>query len=62
MNVPTIPKRVRVTWIRWNIRLRRDVISHPVWWEITEPDGYSRYFDTKRQATAWANENYPADR
>lgn len=43
-------RRERVTWCRWDARRRRQVVTHPWWWAWTDPDGYERYYDTKREA------------
>ena len=46
-------RRERITWFRWSPTQRRTVVSHPWQWIVTEPDGYERCFDTKREAQAW---------
>lgn len=48
-----VPVRECVTWTRWDAAALRNRISHPTWWRVTEPDGYVRYFDTRREALAW---------
>lgn len=53
------PAQTRVTWIRWSPERRKTLISHPTQWIVTEPDGYERCFDTKREAGEWIAENYP---
>jgi hypothetical protein len=53
-------QRVRVTWTRWDASRRRNVTSHPWQYQVTEPDGYVRSFDTRREADVWIAENYPA--
>lgn len=50
---PTI-RRERVTWMRWDPVTRRDRVSHPTVWIYTDPDGYERSFDTRREAGAFA--------
>lgn len=47
------PVREQVTWVRWDKIAMRNRTSHPTWWRVTEPDGYVRYFDTKREACDW---------
>lgn len=59
MTGPTAPERVRVTWIRWEGLGWKT--SHPWRWEIVEPDGYVRQFDTRRDALAWIADNYPEE-
>lgn len=56
MSAPMTPVRTRVTWIRWDKRRLCNVTSHPWVWIVTEPDGYERSFDTKREAQAWIDE------
>lgn len=53
---PTI-ERVQVTHLPGRYGGR---ITHPWKWELTTPDGEIRYFDTKRDALAWWDENEPA--
>lgn len=34
----------------------REFFAHPWLWTLTEPDGYQRCFDTRREAVAFARE------
>jgi hypothetical protein len=43
--------RQRVTWIGAN--RGKSTIRHLWQYVVTEPDGYERYFDRKRDAVAW---------
>ena len=57
---PSAPVRTQVTWLRTG-KFGKPRITHPYFWIITEPDGYERCFDTKREAQAWIAENYPEE-
>ena len=51
----------QITWVRYG-KLAKTLISHPWQWIVTEPDGYERCFDTKREARQWIAENYGEER
>jgi len=43
--------RERVTWL-WTDDTGRARKSHPWQWKLTEPDGYTRFYDTRADALA----------
>lgn len=49
-------RRERVTWTRWDPAAMRNRISHPWQYIVTDPDGYERCFDTRREADSWIAE------
>jgi hypothetical protein len=57
-----VVRRERVTWTRWDARRLRNVTSRPWGYMVTEPDGYERFFTTRREADAWITDNYGAQR
>lgn len=43
---------VRATWLMTHLSPPR--VTHPLLWRVVEPDGYTRFYDTRRQALAYA--------
>jgi hypothetical protein len=51
------PRRIRVTWCRWDFRRLRYVTSHPWVWQVFGTDGAERIFDTRQDALDhWATD------
>lgn len=51
--ITAAPKRVQITWSRWDKEALRNRTSHPFVYRVIEPDGYERIFDSKLEAEDW---------
>lgn len=43
-------ERVKTTWVRWDPKRLKDVISHPTLWIWTDSEGTQRTYLTKGEA------------